>query len=47
MGRKDVVCLVDMNLYSKKPKYKKFFKALLLWIIEIVLVILAAYLIIE
>lgn len=38
---------MDMNLYSKKPKYKKFLKALVLWIIEIVLVILAAYLIIE
>ncbi len=38
---------MDMNLYSKKPKYKKFLKALLLWIIEIALVILAAYLIIE
>ena len=38
---------MDMNLYSKKPKYKKFFKALLIWIVEIVLVILAAYLIIE
>ena len=38
---------MDMNLYSKKPKYKKFFKSLFFWIIEIVLVILAAYLIIE
>ena len=36
-----------MNLYSKKPKYKKFLKALALWIVEIALVILAAYLIIE
>ena len=38
---------MDMYLNSKKPKYKKFFKSLLIWIIEIVLVILAAYLIIE
>lgn len=38
---------MDMNLYSKKPKYKKYIKALLLWILEIFLVILAAYLIIE
>jgi len=38
---------MDMNLYSKKPKYKKFLKALVLWIVEIALVILAAYLIIE
>lgn len=38
---------MDMYLNSKKPKYKKFFKALLLWLIEIFLVILAAYLIIE
>ena len=38
---------MDMNLYTKKPKYKKYLKALLLWIIEIALVILAAYLIIE
>lgn len=38
---------MDMNLYSKKPKYKKFFKALLFWVLEIALVILAAYLIIE
>ncbi len=38
---------MDMYLNSKKPKYKKFFKSLLLWIIEIILVILAAYLIIE
>ena len=36
-----------MYLNSKKPKYKKYLKALLLWIIEIALVILAAYLIIE
>lgn len=38
---------MDMNLYSKKPKYKKFLKALVLWIVEIALVVLAAYLIIE
>ena len=38
---------MDMYLNSKKPNYKKFFKSLLIWIIEIVLVILAAYLIIE
>lgn len=38
---------MDMYLNSKKPKYKKYIKALLLWIIEIALVILAAYLIIE
>lgn len=38
---------MDMNLYSKKPRFKKFFKALLFWILEIALVILAAYLIIE
>lgn len=38
---------MDMYLNSKKPKYKKFFKSLLLWIIELFLVILAAYLIIE
>lgn len=36
-----------MYLNSKKPKYKKFFKSLFLWIIEIALVIFAAYLIIE
>ena len=38
---------MDMYLNSKKPKYKKFFKSLFWWIIEIFLVILAAYLIIE
>ena len=38
---------MDMYLNSKKPKYKKFFKSLFLWIIEILLVVLAAYLIIE
>lgn len=36
-----------MNLYAKKPKWKKYVKALILWIVEIALVILAAYLIIE
>ena len=38
---------MNINLYSKKPKWKKYVKGLLLWIIEIALVILAAYLIIE
>ena len=38
---------MDMNLYSKKPKYKKFLKAVLIWIIEIAIVVLAAYLIVE
>lgn len=38
---------MDMYLNSKRPKYKKFFKSLFIWIIEIILVILAAYLIIE
>lgn len=38
---------MDMYLNSKRPKYKKFFKSLFLWIIEIVLVVLVAYLIIE
>jgi len=38
---------MDMYLYSKKPKYKKFLKGVLVWIVEIALVILAAYLIIE
>ncbi len=38
---------MDMYINSKKPKFKKFFKSLLLWVIELVLVILAAYLIIE
>ena len=38
---------MDMYINPKKPKYKKFFKGLFLWIIEIVLVVLAAYLIIE
>jgi signal peptidase I len=38
---------MDMYLNSKKPKYKKFFKSLFWWIFEIILVILAAYLIIE
>ncbi len=38
---------MDMYINTKKPRFKKFFKSLLFWIIEIVLVILAAYLIIE
>jgi len=38
---------MDMYLNSKRPKYKKFFKSLFWWIIEIVFVILAAWLIIE
>ena len=38
---------MDMYINSKKPKYKKFFKSLFWWIVEIVLVIAAAYLIIE
>ncbi len=38
---------MDMYLNSKKPKYKKFFKSLFWWIVEIALVILAAWLIIE
>lgn len=38
---------MDMYLDRKKPKFKKFFKALLLWVFEIAVVILAAYLIIE
>lgn len=38
---------MDMYIYSKKPKYKKFFKSFFWWIIEIVLVVLAAYLLIE
>ena len=38
---------MNINLYSKKPKWKKYVKALVLWIVEIALVILAAYLIIE
>lgn len=38
---------MDMYLNSKKPKYKKFFKSLFWWIFEIVVVILAAWLIIE
>lgn len=38
---------MDMNLYKKPPKYKKYIKSVILWIVEIVLVILAAYLIIE
>lgn len=38
---------LDNRVSSKKLKFKKFFKSLLLWVIEIALVILAAYLIIE
>lgn len=38
---------MDMHLYKKPSKYKKYIKSLILWIVEIVLVILAAYLIIE
>ena len=38
---------MDMYLNSKRPKYKKFFKSLFLWIIEIILVIFVAWLIIE
>lgn len=38
---------MDMYLDTKKPRFKKFFKTLLFWVIEIALVILAAYLIIE
>ena len=38
---------MDMNLYKKPPKYKKYIKYVIIWIIEIVLVILSAYLIIE
>lgn len=38
---------MDMNLYSKKPKYKKILRNIGLWILEIAAVILAAYLIIE
>ena len=38
---------MDMNLYSKKPKYMKALKSILIWILEIAMVILSAYLIIE
>ncbi len=38
---------MDMYLNAKKPKYKKYLKSLILWIVEIVLVISTAYLIIE
>lgn len=38
---------MDMNLYKKPPKYKKYIKSVILWIIELLLVIFAAYLIIE
>ena len=36
-----------MNLYKKPPKYKAYIKSLIIWVIEIILVILFAYLIIE
>jgi len=38
---------MDMYLYSKRPKIKKIIKSIVWWIVEIVLVVLAAYLIIE
>ena len=38
---------MDMNLYKKPSKYKKYIKSVIVWIIEIFFVILAAYLIIE
>ena len=38
---------MNINLYNKKPKWKKYVKGLVLWVIEIALVILAAYFIIE
>lgn len=38
---------MDMNLYKKPAKYKKYIRSIIVWIIEIFLVILAAYLIIE
>ncbi len=38
---------MDMYLYSKKPKIKQIVKSIIIWIIEIALVIAAAYLIIE
>ncbi len=38
---------MDMNLYKKPSKYKKYIKSIIVWIVEIFLVILAAYLIIE
>ena len=38
---------MDMNLYSKKPRFKKYLKAAALWILEIAVVIFAAFLIIE
>ena len=38
---------MDMYLYSKKPKIKQIVKAIILWIVEILLVIGVAYLIIE
>ena len=38
---------MDMYLYSKKPKIKKIIMSIVLWILEIILVIAAAYLVIE
>jgi len=38
---------MDMYLYSKKPKIKKVIKSIVFWILEIVLVVFAAYLVIE
>lgn len=38
---------MDMYLDTKKSGFKKFLKAFLIWVIEIILVIFAAYLIIE
>ena len=38
---------MDMNLYKKPSKYKKYIKSVIVWIVEIFFVILAAYLIIE
>lgn len=38
---------MDMSLNSKKPKWKKFLRELLIWITELLIVVLAAYLVIE
>ncbi len=38
---------MDMYLYSKRPKLKKILKSVLWWVLEIILVIAAAYLVIE
>lgn len=38
---------MDMYLYSKKPRVIKAIKSIVWWIIEIIVVVLAAYLIIE